>query len=157
MQAGRCTEPGPCPARARSQTIRGLGIQAEERRQGRCNQWRFLQGGQPQEQEAVKGYAATRRATGGRGQVHRPRLHRFGDTRPVLLQPANRATPVLGCSLPRSLCPAACPPHGLKGSPQRLPGPTGGLPEVLRSHTRLPLTGLPSHTLPEVGPPAEAG
>lgn len=46
---------------------RPRGIQTEERSQGRCNQWRFLWEGQPQEQEALQGHAATWRATGGRG------------------------------------------------------------------------------------------
>ena len=150
MQAGGCTEPGPCPARAPSRTIRGAPAEFRLRRGARVGAISGVSCG--------RGNLKSRRLSramlphggppGEEGQVYRPCLHRFGDTHPVLFQPTDRATPCTRLQ-PSQVPPLSCLPS--TWSPQRMPGPTGGLPEVLRSHTPFPLTGLPSHTLPKLG------
>lgn len=151
-------EPGLCPARAPSQTIRGVpGPPASEFRLRRGTRIRAVRG-----ISCGRGSLKSRRLSRAALPHGGPRGRRASPPPPPALFWGHASSAVSASRQshplqPPHLCPAACPPHGLKGSPQRLPGPTGGLPEVLRSHTPLPLTGLLSHTLREAGPPAEVG
>ena len=52
---------------------------------------------------------------GEEGQVHRPHLHRFGDTRLVLLQPGNRATSCARLQPPQVPLPSCLPSTWTQG------------------------------------------
>lgn len=149
----------PCPARAPSPGHQGrpAGVQAEERSQGRCpRQWRFLRRGNLKSRRLSRAMLPHGGAPGKRGKSTALPASFWGQRIRCCFSQQTEPPPVLvaASQVPPAQLPALHTDS--KGSPQRLPGPTGAFLRSEEPHP-FPLTGSQATPTSKVGPPAEAG